>query len=465
MAEDFSQFSATELLSHYKSKSASPVEVTKAILARIDTLQPSYNVYREVNHQAALQQAKDSETRWQKGAPLGLLDGVPVGFKDLLNVQGFPTRKGSLASPDTIQTEDSPVAARLRESGAVILGKTQTAEFGWKGLTETKLAGVTPNAWDREYASGGSSGGAAVAAALGLGPLQIGTDGGGSIRQPASVNGVFGFKPTYGRVAGYPAAHNGTLFHIGPLTRSVHDAALLLNVIAAPDVRDWTSLPKENKDWTQNLNASIKGLRIAYSRTLGYINVNPEIAAIIDKAVNRLRDLGAIVEEVDPGFSNPGPISEVLAAERAARLRRDIGDAGIELLDPSIKQSLLKAEKYTVPEVVEANRLRGELAVVMRRFHQRYDLLVTPVTSQPVPKLGTAPEAPFLSPFNLTQQPAASLPVGTDSNGLPVGLHLVAAQYNDSLVLQVARALEHQQPFPLLHLSALREQSPNWDLA
>ena len=157
MAEDFSQFSATELLSHYKSKSASPVEVTKAILARIDTLQPSYNVYREVNHQAALQQAKDSETRWQKGAPLGLLDGVPVGFKDLLNVQGFPTRKGSLASPDTIQTEDSPVAARLRESGAVILGKTQTAEFGWKGLTETKLAGVTPNAWDREYASGGSS--------------------------------------------------------------------------------------------------------------------------------------------------------------------------------------------------------------------------------------------------------------------------------------------------------------------
>ncbi|MEI6543580.1 MAG: amidase family protein, partial [Methylococcales bacterium] len=337
--------------------------------------------------------------------------------------------------------------------------------FGWKGLTETKLAGVTPNAWDREYASGGSSGGAAVAAALGLGPLQIGTDGGGSIRQPASVNGVFGFKPTYGRVAGYPAAHNGTLFHIGPLTRSVHDAALLLNVIAAPDVRDWTSLPKENKDWTQNINASIKGLRIAYSRTLGYINVNPEIAAIIDKAVNRLRDLGAIVEEVDPGFSNPGPISEVLAAERAARLRRDIGDAGIELLDPSIKQSLLKAEKYTVPEVVEANRLRGELAVVMRRFHQRYDLLVTPVTSQPVPKLGTAPEAPFLSPFNLTQQPAASLPVGTDSNGLPVGLHLVAAQYNDSLVLQVARALEHQQPFPLLHLSALREQSPNWDLA
>jgi len=275
MANDLTQLSASELLALYRNKAASPVEVTKAVLARISNLQPHYNAYRAVDADAALVQAKASETRWQRGAPQGVLDGVPAGFKDLLNVQGFPTRKGSLASPDKVQTEDSPVAARLRESGAIILGKTQTAEFGWKGLTETKLAGVTPNAWDRQYASGGSSGGAAVSAALGLGPLQIGTDGGGSIRQPASVNGVFGFKPTYGRVAGYPAAHNGTLFHLGPLTRTVTDAALLLNVIAAPDVRDWTSLPSDGRDWTANLNDGIKGLRIAYSRTLGYIKSIP----------------------------------------------------------------------------------------------------------------------------------------------------------------------------------------------
>jgi len=465
MANDLTQLSANELLALYRNKAASPVEVTKAVLTKISNLQPHYNAYRAIDADAALVQAKASEARWQRGAPQGVLDGIPAGFKDLLNVQGFPTRKGSLASPDKIQTEDSPVAARLRESGAVILGKTQTAEFGWKGLTETKLAGVTPNAWDRQYASGGSSGGAAVSAALGLGPLQIGTDGGGSIRQPASVNGVFGFKPTYGRVAGYPAAHNGTLFHIGPITRTVTDAALLLNVIAAPDVRDWTSLPSDGRDWTANLNDGIKGLRIAYSRTLGYIKVDPGIAAIIDRAVARLTELGAIVEEVDPGFANPAPILEVLAAERAIRLRRDIGDAGVALLDPGIRASLEKAEKHTLAEVVEANQRRGELAVQLRRFHQKYDLLVTPVTSQPVPHLGTAPEAPFLSPFNLTQQPAASIPAGFDVNGLPVGLHIVGAQYNDALVLRAARAFEAIHPFPALHLSSLREHAPAWALA
>jgi aspartyl-tRNA(Asn)/glutamyl-tRNA(Gln) amidotransferase subunit A len=465
MADDLTQLSANELLALYRSKAASPVEVTKAVLDRIATLQPHFNAYRVVDAEAALAQARASELRWQRGAPQGVLDGVPVGFKDLLNVQGLPTRKGSLATSDKPQAEDSPAAARLRESGAVLLGKTQTAEFGWKGLTETKLAGVTPNAWDRQYASGGSSGGAAVSAALGLGPLQVGTDGGGSIRQPASVNGVFGFKPSYGRVAGYPAAHNGTLFHIGPITRTVTDAALLLNVIAAPDVRDWTSLPSDGRDWTANLNDGVKGLRIAYSRTLGYLKVDPGIAAIVDRAVARLTELGAIVEDADPGFANPAPILGALAAERAARLRRDIGEAGLVLLDPGIRTSLEKAERHTLAEAVEANRLRGELAVLMRRFHQRYDLLVTPVTSQPVPYVGSAPEAPFLSPFNLTQQPAASVPAGFDANGLPVGLHIVGAQYNDAWVLRAARAFENIQPFPALHLSSLRGHAPAWKLA
>jgi len=181
--------------------------------------------------------------------------------------------------------------------------------------------------------------------------------------------------------------------------------------------------------------------------------------------VARLTELGAIVEEVDPGFANPAPILEALAAERAIRLRRDIGDTGVALLDPGIRASLEKAERHTLAEVVEANQRRGELAVQLRRFHQKYDLLVTPVTSQPVPHLGTAPEAPFLSPFNLTQQPAASIPAGFDVNGLPVGLHIVGVQYNDALVLRAARAFETIQPFPALHLSSLREHAPTWALA
>jgi aspartyl-tRNA(Asn)/glutamyl-tRNA(Gln) amidotransferase subunit A len=453
MPQDPTQFSASELIAAYRSKALSPVEVVAATLKRIGELQPHFNAYRAVDAEGALAQARASEARWSKGAPLGMLDGVPVGFKDLLNVRGFPTRKGSLATPDVVQQEDSPPAARLRESGAVILGKTQTAEFGLKGLTETRLAGVTPNAWDRSYVSGGSSGGAAVAAALGLGALQVGTDGGGSIRSPAAVNGVFGFKPTFGRVAGYP--HNGSLFHIGPITRTVTDAALLLNVIAKPDARDWTSLPSDGRDWTDGLDSGVKGLRIAYSRTLGYIQVDPGVAAVVDRAVARLAELGAIVEEADPGFSDPSAIIDAINAERAIRLRRDIGDAGLELIDPGIRKRVERLERTTLAEVVEANERRTELGIRLRRFHEKYDLLVTPVQSKPVPRLGVAPETPFAFPFNITQQPAASAPAGFDNNGLPVGLHIVGPQFGDATVLRLAKSFEKLQPFPTPHLDWL----------
>jgi len=451
--QDLTQVSASELIAAYRSKAISPVEVAAATLKRIAELQPHFNAYRAVDAEGALAQAKASEARWAKGAPLGLLDGVPVAFKDLLNIKGFPTRKGSLATPDTVQQADSPPAARLRESGAVILGKTQTAEFGLKGLTETKLAGVTSNAWDRQYVSGGSSGGAGVAAALGLGPLQVATDGGGSIRNPAAINGVFGFKPTFGRVAGYP--HNGTLFHIGPITRTVTDAALLLNVIAQPDARDWTSLPSDGRDWTAGLDGGVKGLRIAYSRTLGYIQVDPGVAAVVDRAVARLAELGVIVEEADPGFSDPSAIIDGINAERAIRLRRDIGDAGLDLIDPGIRKRVERLERQTLAEVVEANERRTELGVLLRRFHEKYDLLVTPVQSKPVPRVGTAPETPFAFPFNITQQPAASAPAGFDNNGLPVGLHIVGPQFGDATVLRLARAFEKLQPFPTPHLESL----------
>ncbi|MGA3341416.1 MAG: amidase [Methylocella sp.] len=455
MTQDLAQLSANELSALYRAKAASPVEATKAILARIKLLQPHFNSYLAVDDQSALAQAQASEARWSRSVPQSELDGVPVGFKDLLNVQGFPTRKGSLATPDKVVTEDSPPAARLREAGAIILGKTQTAEFGLKGLTETKLGGITPNAWDRQYASGGSSGGAAVSAALGLGPLQIGTDGGGSIRSPASVNGVFGFKPTFGRVAGYP--HNGSLFHIGPITRTVTDAALLLNIIAKSDVRDWTSLPSEGRDWTVDLDVGVNGLRIGYSRTLGYLTTDPGIIAVIDRAVARLAELGAIVDEVDPGFRDPSPIIDTINAERAIRLRKEIGDKGLELIDPGIRARVERLEQYSLVDVVDANERRTELAILMRRFHQKYDLLVTPVQSKPVPRLGTAPETPFAFPFNITQQPAASVPAGFDTNGLPIGLHIVGPQYGDAIVLRASRTFEKAQPFLTPHLESLRE--------
>lgn len=427
--------------------------MTKAVLDRINLLQPHFNAYRAVDAEAALRQARASEARWSKDEPLSPLDGAPVGVKDLLHVKGFPTRKGSLATPDVVQLEDSPAAARLREAGAVILGKTQTAEFGQRALTETKLAGVTANAWDSQYASGGSSGGSGVAAALGLGPLQVATDGGGSIRNPAAVNGVFGIKPTFGRVANYPP--NGTLFHIGPITRSVLDAALLLDVIAKPDVRDWTSLPNDDVPRIASLDSGVKGLRIGYSRSLGYIKVDPAIIAAVDSAVALFSKLGALVEEVDPGFQDPQAIIDTLNAERAIRIHAEIGDAGFEQLDPAIRDRLARLERFSLQQVVAANERRLELGALMRRFHQKYDLLATPLQSAPTPRVGTAPQTPFAFPFNLTQQPAAAIPAGFDVNGLPLAFQLVGPQYRDDLVLRASRAFELAQPFPTRNIDSL----------
>ncbi|MEC5397404.1 amidase [Uliginosibacterium sp. H1] len=438
--------SAVELATLYRRKTLSPVEALQAILARIEATQPVYNAYRYVDTGGALAQAVASQQRWLRGTPLGPLDGVPVAFKDLLHVKDWPTRKGSLATPDTPQPEDSPAAARLREAGAVLLGKTNTAEFGWKGLTETALTGITRNPWNPDYTPTGSSGGAAVAAALGLGPLQVATDGGGSIRVPASVSGVFGLKPSYGRVPGFPPAHNGNLFHIGPITRSVEDAALLLNVIGGYDARDWTSLPQSGRDWRVGLQDGVRGLRIAWSPTLGYVKLAPHIESILREAVSVFAQLGAVVEEVDPGFADPRPILDVLAAERAIRLKREIAPEKFDQVDPEIRAAVERASVYTLSDFVAANEQRQELAIHLRRFHERYDLLLTPVVADSVPKIGERANAPYNVPFNLTQQPAASVPAGFDALGLPVGLHIVGPQHRDGLVLRAARAFESARP-------------------
>jgi aspartyl-tRNA(Asn)/glutamyl-tRNA(Gln) amidotransferase subunit A len=443
------ELTATDLLGLYRRKILSPVEAVDAILTRIASVQPVFNAFREVDEQAARSQALLSEARWQRGEPMGLLDGVPVAFKDLLDVQGLPTRRGSLASSDVPASADSPAVARLRENGAVLLGKTNTAEFGWKGLTESALAGVTRNPWNRDYTPGGSSGGAVVAAALGLGPLQVATDGGGSIRAPAAAAGVFGFKPSFGRVPGYPPAHTGTVFHVGPITRTVTDTALLLNVISGWDARDWFSLPHDGRDWRVGLQDGVAGLHLAYSRTLGYLSVDPEVAALVDRAVACFADLGAHVEERDPGFEDPRPIHQVMWMVGAAKLLRDIPSDRHELIELGLREAAQRGQAVTVPEYQDALDQRMELGIHQRRFHEHFDLLLTPVLSAPVPKVGTAPSAPFTSPFNLTQQPAASVPCGFTASGLPVALQIVGPAHRDDLVLRAARAFEAAQPWPV----------------
>jgi aspartyl-tRNA(Asn)/glutamyl-tRNA(Gln) amidotransferase subunit A len=453
---DVAFLSAVELVELYRQRKLSPVEVTRAILDRIQRLEPKINAFALLDADSALASAERSEQRWYRGEPAGLIDGVPVALKDLILAKGWPTLRGSRAvDPNQEWNEDSPATARLREHGAVVLGKTTTSEFGWKGLGDSPLTGVTRNPWNIAHTPGGSSGGSGAAAAIGFGPLHVATDGGGSTRLPAAHSGAFGFKQTFGRVPVYPPSQNGTLFHVTPLTRSVRDAALLLDVIARPDLRDWNALPPQEGSWQSGIEEGVKGLRIAYSPALGYATVDPEVAAIVEKAVKVFVDLGAIVERVDPGIEDPLPIFLTFWQAGAAKLvdsfapeRRNLSEAGL----------LAAAEQGRAIDVVsyiKAIDQREALGRHFSRFHQSWDLLITPSTAFPASAidasqadLATRPiRSPFTYPFNLTQQPAASIPAGLTAAGLPVGLQLIGAKFDDAKVLRAARAFEIARPF------------------
>ncbi len=446
--------SAAKLVKGYARKKFSPVEVAQSCLAQIERHDKSLNAMVQVRPEEALAAARESEKRWLRGEPQGPVDGVPALVKDLLLVRGWPTLRGS-RTVDKSQAwdQDAPSVARLRECGAVFLGSTTTPEFGWKGVTDSPLTGITRNPWDKTKTPGGSSGGSAAAAAAGYAPLTLGTDGGGSIRIPAGFTGIFGHKPSFGRVPAWPLSPFGTVAHVGPMTRSVKDACLMMNVIAQPDARDWHSLPYDGVDYTARLGKGIKGLRIAFSPALGYVEVDPEIASLVRNAVKVLEEMGARVEEKDPGFTDPAPCFRVLWWAGARALLGKLPADKRKLLDPALADVVDQAKSITLDEYQEAARERGLLGSQMRQFMEGYDLLVTPTL--PIPafeagKLSPAPDktgkwvnwTPFSYPFNLTQQPAASVPCGFTPQGLPAGLHLVGRMFDDRTVLNVAHAYE-----------------------
>jgi aspartyl-tRNA(Asn)/glutamyl-tRNA(Gln) amidotransferase subunit A len=459
--------SATELLDLYRKKSLSPVEVAKAVSTRIEKLNPVLNAFCFINSEL-LQQAKESEARWLRGEPKGLLDGVPVSIKDLILAKGWPTLRGSKtvdrAGP---WNDDAPAVARLKEHGALLLGKTTTPEFGWKGVTDSPLTGITRNPWNTQKTPGGSSGGAAAALASGMGPLALGTDGGGSIRIPCSFTGLFGIKPSFGRVPAWPLSPFGTVAHVGPMTRCVADAALLLNVLALPDARDWHALPYDERDYRSRLDYGIRGLRIAYSPDLGYAKVDPEVAALVREAVKTFQDLGASLEERNPGFENPEPIFKAHWFPGAALMLKDFSPEKKKLIDPGLVDVAAHGAKFSMLDVLEAQQKRGALGTHMNLFHRDYDLLVTPTLAVAAfdvgkecpdnPKGGRWTDwTPFTYPFNLTQQPAASIPCGLTKAGLPVGLHIVGRRYADATVLRAARAFESAQPITTPDWSKLK---------
>lgn len=461
---DPAEFTALQLASLYRAGELSPVEATEACLERIHAHNDTVNAFCYMNEELTLAAARKSEERFRHLEPLGLLDGIPVAMKDMFVTRGWPNRKGSKVVPDAPGEIDSPAVAALNRQGYVQMGRTTAPEFGWKGVTDCALTGVTRNPWDPSKTAGGSSGGSAAAVPLGMAPLATGTDAGGSIRIPAGFSGLVGHKPTQGLIPMWPPSAFGQLAHPGPMTWTVEDAALMMDAMCEADVRDMT-LPPCSTNFLAALEegnrGGIKGLRIAYSPDFGFVDVDPEIAASVKAAATLLAELGAVIEEVDPGFSDPLDAFNVLFYGGAANAMRDLDAKQRAQMDPSLCEVAAWAEKLSLLDYLAAQNERAVLTETMNRFHERFDLLLTP--SLPIPAFTAGREVPenwphkrwptwtpFTYPFNMTGQPACSVPCGFTKAGLPIGIQLVGARHRDDLVLRAAHT--YQLANPLTHI-------------
>lgn len=444
-----------QLLRAYRHRELSPAEVLDAHLARIEAVERTLNAFAvHIDPVLLRHQATESANRWIRGEPRGDLDGVPVTVKDIVAMAGHPTSEGSAVTSGEPAGADHPSVARLREADAIILGKTTTSEFGWKGMTDTPRFGVTRNPWNPDHTPGGSSGGAAAALAAGIGAVAHGNDGGGSIRIPASYCGLVGLKPTFGRVPQAPVdSPFASLAANGPLARSVADAALLLNVLSRPDLRDWHAVPHDPRDWRVGINDGVAGLRLAWTETLGGARVDPEVSSVCRATLDRLADAGFDITEVGVVFDPLRPQLEgYWKAGFATRLNTIPSDRWSEL-DPGFRDLAQEGMGFDVHQMAAAHGARARLVEAMRRFHLDYDVLLTPTMPTLAPTVDTvyhSPEfdrwdhaVPFTVPFNYTGQPGASIPVGAvalEGGALPVGMQVVATHFREDLVLRTARA-------------------------
>jgi aspartyl-tRNA(Asn)/glutamyl-tRNA(Gln) amidotransferase subunit A len=452
---------ATELAALIRRRKTSPVEVVDAVLARIGQVNPRLNAFVTVTADEARRQAKAAERAvTRRSARLGPLHGVPFSVKDLVITRGVRTTFGTPLFRDNVPTEDAPMVERMKAAGAIMLGKTNTPTFGWIGATHNLLFGITRNPWNPERTPGGSSGGASAAAAAGLGPLHIGTDGGGSIRIPASCAGIFGFKPSFGRIPTYPPSGAWSLSHIGPMTRTVADAALMLQATAGPDERDQFSLPAERGDYTKALRGNLKGLRVAYSDDLGFAEIlDPEVRTVCAGAAGAFRGLGCRLEDVRPRWPSPFDCWEqIFCGGIATRLAPYLDRR--EQIDPGLLRIIEATLKNPPTRYVQAWFDRLAWWQHPRALFEQYDLLLTPtiacppfevgldnpseIAGKPVPAYGWIP---FTFPFNLSGQPAASVPAGFTKAGLPIGLQIVGRRNDDASVLRAAAAFERARPW------------------
>ncbi|MBN34316.1 MAG: amidase [Rhodospirillaceae bacterium] len=451
---DLSKLSALDLVEGYRTKDFSPVEVTEAVLARLEEIDGNLNAFCYRDDDAVRSMASESEARWMKDEPQGPVDGVPTSVKDVLRIKGWPTRLGSKTVDAKKMGEvDAPSVKRMRESGAVFIGMTTTPEMGWKGVTDSPVYGVSRNPWNMRMTPGGSSGGAAAAVACGVGPLAFGTDGGGSVRIPAGFTGIVALKPTFGRVAAWPPGLFGTLSHIGPMTRTVRDTALMMDVIGKPDSRDPWSLADDGVNFVDSAEGGIKGMKIAYSPDLGYVRVDPEIAALVDKAVEGLESLGAEVERIEFDVPKPEEAFRTIWYAAAAVSIRTESKTRRRFLDYGLAQIAEEGAKISAMDLIEAERARGVYCGQIGALFDRFDLLVTPTLPIPAFEAGLeVPQdwpyerwytwTPFTYPFNLTRQPALTVPCGFNSDGLPAGLQIIGPTQADAHVMRAGTAYQ-----------------------
>ena len=457
--EDLCFLSAVEMAAAVRDRTVSPVELTRAMLDRIERYNPALNAFCISMADEALQAAEALESQVQRGETLGPLHGVPVSIKDILYVQNVRTTFGSRLFENYVSDEDAPSIERLRRAGAVFIGRTNTPEFGWKGVTDNRLFGITRNPWNVARTAGGSSGGASAAVAAGMGPIGMGTDGGGSIRIPAAFCGLVGLKASFGRIPNYPATTVDSLRHTGPLTRTVADAALSLNVMCGPDERDAASLPAVEVDYLTEMERGIENVRIAYSADLGYATVDTEVASECEQAAARLAEAGAHVEQVELDWQDPYECWQVFFyGGIGARLADDLETRG-HLLDPGLLETVKAGLELSGVDYVRATLARNDFWQTVRTLFERYDLLVSPALALGAFPAGqNVPDSsgqnnrpldwtPFTYPFNLTGQPAVTVPCGWTKENLPIGLQLVGRRFNDALVLRAARAWEQIQPW------------------
>jgi len=438
---------ATELVAAFRRRELSPVDVTERMLARIAAINPTIRAYYQVDEAGARATAKASEARWAKGAPAGPLDGVPVSIKDHLQTKGLSQPRGSFLNALTPSDFDAPVSARLRESGAVILGKTTMPELSVIPVTTSIAFGATLNPWDLSRSPGGSSGGAAAALAAGLCTLAVGTDGGGSIRLPAAFTGLFGHKPTLGRVPYWPGQTDRTV--AGPIARTATDAGLMLNVIARPDGRDWMELPPDDTDYAAAATLSVKGLRIAYSRDFGFAKVDPGIARAVENGVAQLRAAGCIVEEIGAVGFDAFEIYMVQAAMRLATMRKSTPPEAMARFPRTVHSVLDLAERVGIGDVQRLLDGRNKLGDSLLAIFAKYDAIASPAAPIEAPALGMfypdgavdSPESrnllAFACPFNLVHMPAISAFCGTTERGLPAGLQLAGPKFSDARLISL----------------------------